>query len=127
MDAPATDSARQRLSLALVLSLVLLSTAPAQQSEKFDADVGRASLKGYSSDRMVLAVELSLTSHENVTVRQLSFSGLTLGGVPFYAAPFSGPISLPAGKPVSLRQPVELSVFYRDLDTLKPVQAALDS
>ena len=88
-------------------------SADAQLEKMAVADVGR--------DHLRLALSLGLLSKNELTVRQITFEGLRVNGIPFYVAPVTDRIQLPAKQQFELPQPLQLTVFYRDADSLKPL------
>ena len=87
--------------------------------------VPKTALGALSSDKVDLAVSLDVTATKDLTVRGLTLTDLRLNGAPIYAAPLTNKFQLPAGKTVSLPTPLVISIYFRDLDSLKPLQQAV--
>jgi len=88
-------------------------SADAQLEKMAVADLGR--------DHLRLALSMSLLSKTELTVKQITFEGLRVNGIPFYVAPVTDRLQLPAKQQFELPQPLQLTVFYRDVDSLKPL------
>jgi hypothetical protein len=56
-------------------------------------------------------------------VREVAFDQLQVNGVPFFAAPLSDKLVLPANVKVIPPKPLSLTVYLHDLDNLRPLRA----
>ena len=85
------------------------------QVEKFTVD-------SVASDRIQLAVHLAWTSSRDAKVRSIAFENLRGNGLQFYAPPLNEELVVTAGKRTSFSHPVQATIYYRDLDNLRPLQ-----
>jgi len=95
--------------------------APAPPS--VDAQLEKASMGDITRDHLSLALSLALLSKSDLTVRQITFENMRVNGVPFYTAPLTSRLQLQAGQKFELPQPLQLTVYFRDVDSLKPLSA----
>jgi hypothetical protein len=121
-------------SLLLVTALVLLPAprvlpqdAPPDLKGQMQVDVVKTSLTAYSPTKLVLGLTLAVTSKRDVTLDQLVLSDLRMNGLPIYAAPVSSRLQLKAGSKTVLPDPLPVTIYLRDLDSVAPVQDALGS
>jgi hypothetical protein len=89
------------------------------------ADVDRITVTEVASDHIRLAFSLSLLSNRDVAVRQISFENMRLNDVPFYATPMVERLRLVAGQKLALANPVQVALYYRDLDSVRPLEQLL--
>ncbi len=85
--------------------------------------VEKISLAERTLDHLRLALSLALTSHSDVVIRHITFDRSRVNGIPFYVAPVDEPLQLKKGKVSELPRPLELTAYYRDLDSLEPLIA----
>lgn len=83
------------------------------------------SLEDFSPTKLVVGVELAVNSNRNVTVDQIVLSGLRANGVPIYAAPLKRRFKLRSDATVSLPEPLRITIYLRDLDSLEPLRNAI--
>ena len=86
-----------------------------------DAQIEKATVADLGRDHMRLALSLALLSKNDLTVRQITFENMRINGIPFYTAPITDRLQLQAKQKFELPQPLQLTVYYRDADSLKPL------
>lgn len=124
----------KRLAPAL-LTLVFIATSSclAQSgsndnvAQQLKVRVVSLTLLDFSTDKLVIGVGLAANSPQNVTVDELMLSGLQLNGVPVYAAPIKHRFKLHSGSSVKLPEQLALTIYLRDLSSLKPVRDAISN
>src|SRR5579872_2049352 len=87
--------------------------------------VERTSLLEASTDRLVIGVTLAVTAKQNVTLEQIVLADLHVNGMPLYAAPLQGKLELHANQLLELPDPLRVTVYLRDLDSVAPLKQAL--
>jgi hypothetical protein len=93
--------------------------APAPPS--VDAQLEKMTVADLARDHLRLALSLALLSRNDLAVRQITFESLRVNGIPFYAAPWTDRLQLLAKQRFEMPQPLQLTVYYRDADSLKPL------
>jgi len=88
-----------------------------------EAQMGKITVADLARDHLRLALTLALISKSDLTVRQITFENLRVNGIPFYAAPLTDRLQLPAKQRFEMPQPLQLTVYYRDTDSLRPLSA----
>jgi hypothetical protein len=86
-----------------------------------DAQLEKMTVADLGRDHLRLALSLALLSRNDLTVRQITFENLRVNGIPFYAAPLTDRLQLPAKQRFEMPQPLQLTLYYRDTDSLKPL------
>jgi hypothetical protein len=86
-----------------------------------DAQLQKMTVVDLARDHLRLALSLALLSRNDLTVRQITFESLRVNGIPFYAAPLTDRLQLPAKQRFEMPQPLQLTLYYRDADSLKPL------
>jgi len=81
-------------------------------------------LKDVGNDRAHFQVRSHVTAARKLKVKDISFSHMRLGGVPFYLGPIQEHLQLDKGASVNL-PPVPVTVYFRDLDSLDPLTQAI--
>lgn len=118
---------RIRLSAVSGLLAIVFFAATAIAGEAPEQAVSLAvenvSLASVTSDRVQLTANVSLLSPRRVTLREVMFAELHASGIPFYAAPISGRLTLVPNQKVLPSQPLLLTVYLHDLSSLKPLHA----
>lgn len=90
-------------------------------------EVVKTSLADYSTSKLVLGLTLAVTSKRDVTLDQILLADLRLNGLPLYAAPVAGKLQLKAGNRTLLPDPLPVTVYLRDLDSVAPLHDALSN
>jgi hypothetical protein len=112
-----------RLLGLLALLLCPLTLLAAETGEPpVRVNVESISLASAAIDKVQLNAKVSLWSAQKATVRELSFEQFRANGVPFYVSPYRDPAALPAKTNVSLPKPMLLTVYFRDLDSSRPLR-----
>lgn len=115
----------------LLITLAISSAGFAQSSSRDNfADqvrirVVNLTLEDLSTTKLVIGVGLAANSDRNVTVDQLVLSGLRVNGIPIYAAPLKRRFKLRSDATVILPEPLRVTVYLRDLDSLEPLRNAI--
>lgn len=89
------------------------------------AIVDKISVADVSQDRLQLSLLLTLLSDADASVKELTFDNVRLNETPLYLAPVSEKIALKANQPQQLPEPLKLTLFFRDLDSVRPLQTVI--
>jgi hypothetical protein len=92
-----------------------------------EAEVEGIALGTVGTDRAQLALTLRLRSRRAATVENLRFANLEVNGLPVFASPVTQTMHLAAGASTPLPEPLRVSVYYRDLDSLQPLIALVQT
>lgn len=79
----------------------------------------------YSDTKVVLGFSLSISSKRDLTLEQIVLGGLRINGLPLYAAPVKQRLQLHSGEKTLLPDPLPVTVYLRDLDSLAPLVQAV--
>jgi len=104
------------------LCLVALLTASAAVAAH-RVDIDRLEWVGLEKDRVRLAVHVRIDTPERAAIRNLRFQRMSIAGMPFYLSPPAGRIEIEPGRVEAL----PVTVFLRDLATLKALREAVDA
>jgi len=122
---------RNPVWIAMVLMLAGACRAQSQPndsvSQQLSVRVVKLSLQDFSTDKLVIGVGLAANSSRTVTVDELVLSGLQLNGVPIYVAPFKRRFKLRNDRSVRLPEQLQVTVYLRNLDSLKPLRDAISN
>ncbi|HLJ27766.1 MAG TPA: hypothetical protein VKY85_13730 [Candidatus Angelobacter sp.] len=89
--------------------------------------VVKTSVLSYSSSKLVLGLTLAISSKRDLTVEQIVLGGLRINGLPLYAAPVKQRIQLHSGDKTLLPDPLPVTVYLRDLDSVSPLEEAISN
>lgn len=82
----------------------------------------RVAYKDISTERLLLDVFVSLQPMDrDATVTKLYFQNVKVGGFPVHLQTFDQPFKIKKSQAVDLPAPLECSVVYSDLDSVKPL------
>lgn len=118
-------------SVLLLVTLAISSAGVAQSSSRdnlanpVQIQILNFTLEDFSATKLVIGVGLAANSNRNVTVDQLVISGLRVNGVPIYAAPLKRRFKLRRDAKVTLPEPLRVTIYLRDLDSLEPLRNAI--
>jgi hypothetical protein len=118
-------------SVLLIVTLAISSAGAAQSSSRdslanpVQVQILNFTLEDFSTTKLVIGVGLAAASNRNITVDQLVLSGLRVNGVPIYAAPLKRRFKLRSDARVSLPEPLSITIYLRDLDSLAPLRNAI--
>jgi hypothetical protein len=127
---------RSRIASAVVL-LLMAGVAGAQSDTPAPADaatvstsfgtiqVKNVSISGISVSHVEVSVSLMLVPSQSATLKNIQICSLRLNGLPVFAAPLTQEIALHRGEAVAL-PPVGISVFFRDLNTARPLRQMIE-
>jgi hypothetical protein len=87
--------------------------------------VDRVEWRSIELDRVQLAVHLRAFAKDAVTLHGVRMERMSIGGIPFYAAPAVAPVVLKANEWTQL-EPVPVTIYLRDLDVLAALRALID-
>lgn len=90
-------------------------------------DIVDTSLLDYSAEKLVLGLKLSVSSKRDLTLEQIVLSGLRINGLPVYAAPLMQRLELHSGEKSVLPQPLPVTIYLRDLDSVAPLERAIST
>lgn len=105
-------------------SVVCIPRAPAQIASTAATDqfhIDKVELLDVAADRIRFAVSPSITPTQQVRVRLITFYGLRINRLPVFAPPVTEELQFQPGARVSLRRPMQVTIYLRDLDTLQPL------
>jgi hypothetical protein len=119
---------RSRLFLLAVFLCVAVGfsrAAAADESREPSVRIAleNVSLDSINSERVQLTASVSVASSRSVTLREATFGQLHINGIPFYAAPISDRLILVPNQKVMPSKPLLLTVYFRDLSSLKPLRS----
>lgn len=106
---------------------VVQSDAPPDLSGQIQVEVVKTSLADYSTSKLVLGLTVAVTSKRDVTLDQILLADLRLNGLPLYAAPVASKLQLKAGDKTLLSDPLPVTIYVRDLDSVAPLHDALSN
>jgi hypothetical protein len=89
--------------------------------------VVKTTLLSYSTSKLVLGLTLSVGSKRDLTVEQIVLSGLRINGLPLYAAPVKQKLDIHPGDKTLLPEPLPVTVYLRDLDSISPLEQAISN
>ena len=116
------------LGFCLVVSAprVTLAQAPVPVgSQVATVHVDAVVLTGVQSEKLTFTTRLALFPERTVTVKSLSFSAMTVNGMPVYVGPLTGRFALKKGEPLRLPD-VAIDIYTRDLATLGPLRSLIE-
>lgn len=90
-------------------------------------EIANTSVLSYSIDKVVLGLTLSLNSKRDLTLEQIVLAGLRINGLPLYAAPIKQHLQLHSGQKTVLPDPLPVTVYLRDLDSVLPLVQAVST
>src|SRR5215467_5000062 len=119
--------------IAVVVFILLVGgLAQAAQSDigpdlngQVQLQIVNTSLVSYSASKLVLGITLAMSSKRDLTVEQIVLTGLRLNGLPLYAAPIKQRLQLHSDEKMLLHDPLPVTVYFRDLDTVSPLAKAI--
>lgn len=114
--------------LALWLAIAGFFGQPTQSAEaapSINVTIDKVNVEDIAQDQIQLAVSLTLQSATDVAVRQITFEGVQLNGLPLYLAPVQQRIALKSNQPFQLPEPLRVSLYFRDLDSTRPLQTLI--
>jgi hypothetical protein len=119
-----------RLAAVLVLLPLLLfaRTPSAGNSQKpvVNIAVENISLYSVTSDRVQLTASVSVLASRKVTLHEVVFDQLNANGIPFYASPIQDRLVLVPNQKLLPLKPLLLTVYLRDLVSLKPLHSLVE-
>lgn len=127
-----TSAKRRPCKLALFLIVVTVCSVGAAQSgssgnfsNQIQIQAVNFTLEDFSTTKLVIGVNLAANSNRNVTVDKVVLSELRLNGVPIDAAPLKHRFKLRSDATVILPEPLRITVYLRDVDSLEPLRKAI--
>jgi hypothetical protein len=128
------NKASPRSCVLLLAALLLVARNAFPQSDtdsdfsgQLQIDIVKTSLADYSTTKLVLGLTLAVTSKRDVTLDQILLADLRINGLPVYAAPVTSRLQLKANNKTTLSDPLPVTIYLRDLDSVSPLQDALAS
>ncbi|HEY6968565.1 MAG TPA: hypothetical protein VJA94_05150 [Candidatus Angelobacter sp.] len=116
--------------LAVVLCCNLLAKPLQNDAEpdltgQVQIQVVKTTLLSYSTSKLVLGLTLSISAKRDLTVEQIVLAGLRINGLPLYAAPVQQKLDIHSGDKTLLPDPLPVTVYLRDLDSISPLEQAI--
>lgn len=87
--------------------------------------IDKVNVVDVAQDHLQLGVSLTLNSATDVAVREITFEGVQLNGLPVYLAPIQERIELKSKQPLQIPDPLRVSLYFRDVDSVRPLQAMI--
>lgn len=109
------------------LAQAVQSDAPPDLSGQIQVEVVKTSLADYSTSKLVLGLTVAVTSKRDVTLDQIMLADLRINGLPLYAAPVASKLQLKAADKTLLPDPLPVTIYLRDLDSVAPLHDALSN
>jgi hypothetical protein len=124
-----------RFLLPLVALFCLLSSVPyatgltqkAANGPSVAITVEKISVVDLAQDHIELSFLLTFLTDMDVSVRQVTFDNVRLNNLPLYVAPVGERFSLKSSESKSLEDPLKVTLFFRDLESVTPLQSALQN
>jgi len=113
-----------RGAAALAAMLPTLWAAPPQApSESSDGaiEIQKVELMDIGVERIRLAVYPVVVPYQDAELAGITFFGLRLNDIPIFIPPVSEAMHLQLGHRFQLRQPLQVSIYYRDFSSLDPL------
>jgi hypothetical protein len=110
--------------LALVAVLPALWAAPQQppvDSADGAIEIEKIELADVGMERVRLAVYPVVVPFQDAELAGITFFGLRLNDIPIFIPPVSETMLMQVGHRFRLRQPLQVSIYYRDLASLDPI------
>jgi hypothetical protein len=105
----------------------VICAVPLARAEKEAAPIGisleRLSLESLTSEKIQISADVAIVAQRKVTLRGVTFGQMALNGLPFYATPITEPLSLIPGQKVSPAHPIVMTVYFHDLNSLRPLRS----
>jgi hypothetical protein len=112
-------------TIAGILPLTVAAEEPTDSpSVPVQVAIDSINVKDVASDRVRLQILSHLTASRKLKIKSVRFEHMRLGSLPVYLSPIEDRIELEKDVPVSL-PPLPLTVYFRDLDSLEPLQQAV--
>lgn len=89
--------------------------------------VEKVSMRSLSATELILSLDVSVESRRSLALDEVSIDDLRLNGMPLYAQPMRKEVALAAGKSIDLSDPLQITVYLRDLASTAPIQQAIQS
>jgi hypothetical protein len=125
---------REQATASLLLLLIstgwaqsVHSNADAELASQMQLEIVDTKLVDYSATKVVLGFTLSISSKRDLMLEQIVLSGLRLNGLPLYAAPIKQRLQLHSGDKTLLADPLPVTVYLRDLDSVSPLMRAVST
>lgn len=103
------------------------SQADADLSGQVQVDVINTTVQSYSASKLVLGLTLAVSTKRDLTLEQIVLAGLRINGLPLYAAPLKQHLQLHAGDKTIVPDPLPVTVYLRDLDSVSPLERAISN
>src|SRR5438046_1841119 len=116
------------MSISVCAAAGVVKSAPRQATPGMPAvrvTIDKVTVLDVAQDRLQLSFLLTFLTDVDVAVRQITFDKVRLNDVPLYVAPVAQKLSLKANQPQPLPEPLKLTLYFRDLDSVRPLQTAL--
>jgi hypothetical protein len=88
----------------------------------FHVDLDEVTVSQVASDHIQFALSFSVQANRDVSVRQISFENMRLNELPFYTPPLEEHLKLIAGQRLPLPRQIQAIFYYRDLESLRPLE-----
>jgi len=112
-----------RRALALMAVLPALWAAPQAPPASSDGaiEIEKIELLDVGMERVRLAVYPVVVPYQDAELAGITFFGLKLNDIPIFIPPVTETMRMQVGHRFQLRQPLQVSIYYRDLSSLGPL------
>jgi len=111
-----------RLAVAAVLPVLWAAPQqPPADSADGAIEIDRIELSDVGMERVRLAVYPVVVPYQDAELAGITFFGLRLNDIPIFIPPVAETMLLQVGHRFRLRQPLQVSIYYRDLGSLDPL------
>jgi hypothetical protein len=109
--------------LALAAVLPALWAAPQSPAAPSDGaiEIDKIELLDVGMERVRLAVYPVVVPYQDAELAGITFFGLRLNDIPIFIPPVAETMRMQVGHRFHLRQPLQVSIYYRDLSSLQPL------
>jgi hypothetical protein len=111
------------LAVACVGPAVALQ-APETHSELVAVSIDKIEVKDIAPDRIRFDIRSHVTADRKLGIKQVHFERMRLGSLPVYLSPIEEHLQLEKGAAITLPA-VPLTIYFRDLDSLEPLERAV--
>ncbi|MEE8200773.1 MAG: hypothetical protein V3R29_06355 [Candidatus Acidoferrales bacterium] len=96
---------------------------PLPASELLEVGVEKVAVAKVTTEQIELTLTLGLRAQKGLRLHQVTFEKLRVNELPFYVDPVLEELKLKEGEPAELA--LKLTLYYRDLDSLRPLRLLL--
>ena len=98
---------------------------PADTSQPLNAECVGVTLEQIDTEKIIFALRIMVTVSQDLRLDQVTLANLQLNGLPVFAAPLQSQMHLIKGQKAEVPQPILLTIYFRDIDSTKPLSQAV--